>query len=286
MHCPTLKLKPLCRAFGKSTQSYYGLKRRVVERRLTDTATVTLVKSVRAVHPGYGLRKLHFTVNKQGFRVGRDRLRDILKTEGLLFKPKARIQIKTTDSRHSYALYPNLIRNIDICHPEEVFVSDITAIRVNGNFCFLAVVTDAWSRKIMGWRFGEHNTGELAGGALMAAWANRIYPERIVIHHSDRGSQYCCGYYRALLHKLDMTISTTETGDPRENAIAERVFRTLKREYGLNRNFGSPGEASKTIKNIINLYNHSRIHASCGFNTPAVQHIVHKKSPLFGVNII
>lgn len=246
---------------------------------LTCGAAVALVKSVRLSHPGYGLRKLHFTVNSQGFRIGRDRLRDMLKTEGLLFRPKARVQIKTTDSRHGYALYPNLVKGMDIRCPEEVFVSDITAVRVNGSFCFLALVTDAWSRKIMGWRFGEHNTGELAGAALMAAQANRIYPERTVIHHSDRGSQYCCGYYRKLLSMLGMAVSTTETGDPRENAVAERVFRTLKREYGLNRNFSSLREATETTEKVINLYNHSRIHASCGFNTPAMQHIALKKSP-------
>jgi putative transposase len=197
-----------------------------------------------------------------------------------LFRPRKRQAIKTTDSNHSYLLYANLIKNRAIQRPEEVWVADITGIRINGAYSFLAIISDAYSRKIMGWRLGTHNTAELAGKALLEAWDNRVYTDlSSIIHHSDRGKQYCGAYYRNLLHQMKMTISTTETGDPRENAIAERIFRTLKREYGLNKNFQSFNLALRRIDQVIALYNHSRIHASCGFKTPAVKHIDHKKSP-------
>jgi putative transposase len=199
---------------------------------ICNETVLELVRYIRKTHPFYGLRKLHHTIKKQGFRIGRDGLRTLLKKSGLLFKPRCgRISVRTTDSHHSFRLYPNLLRVTTIVRPEQVWVTDITYIRINGGFYYLALVCDAYSRKIMGWDLQGQNTSSLTCNALVKANMDRLYPENIIIHHSDRGIQYCSGLYRILLYKLNMQISTTESGDPRENAIMERVIRTLKYEY-------------------------------------------------------
>jgi transposase InsO family protein len=237
-----------------------------------------MAQVIRKTHPYYGLRKLHYTIGQQGFKIGRDALRKLLKQSGLLFKPNlARLYVKTTDSSHHFRLYPNLLRNMTVSHPEQVWVADTTFIKIQGLFYYLALVCDAYSRRIMGWDLQDKNTGDLTCKALLNAHGNRIHPQNHLIHHSDRGIQYCCGSYRMLLYKLSITVSTTESGDPKENAIMERAIRTLKYEYGLKKNFLSHQQAHENIEYAIDVYNHLRIHFSCQMNTPAKQHLL----PLF-----
>lgn len=232
-----------------------------------------MARVIRKTHPYYGLRKLHHTIRQQGFNIGRDALRKLLKQAGLLFPPKRpRLYVKTTDSSHHFRLYPNLLRTLSVSHPEQVWVADITYIKVQGNYHYLAIVCDAYSRRIMGWDLQAQNTADLTCQALLKAWRNRIHPNNLIVHHSDRGIQYCCGTYRMLLHKLAMTVSTTESGDPKENAIMERTIRTLKYEFGLKRNFVTLQEALESTEYAVNVYNHLRIHFSCNLNTPATQH--------------
>lgn len=260
--------------YSKSPQAYYGIKHRRLTQKIIDTGIIELVKAIRNTHPGYGLRKLHYCVKRQGFKIGRDKLRHTLKDAGLMFKIKRRYTIKTTNSNHNYYLYPNLLKEMKAKYPEHVWVADITYIRVCGQYYFLALVSDAFSRKIMGWSFNIQNTTELVSKALISAWENRYYTDdKSIIHHSDRGSQYCSNEYRRLLKHLGFTISTTETGDPRENALAERIFGTLKREYGINKNFKNRQIAKKNISSVIEVYNNLRIHCSCNYRTPAEQHI-------------
>lgn len=233
-----------------------------------------MAQVIRKTHPYYGLRKLHYTIQQQGFKIGREALRKLLKKKGLLFKPRlARLFVKTTDSNHYYRLYPNLLRNMTVSYPEQVWVADITFIKIKGLFHYLALVCDAYSRRIMGWDLQDKNTADLTCNALIKAYHNRIHPQHRLIHHSDRGIQYCCGSYRMLLHKLAITVSTTESGDPKENAIMERTIRTLKYEFGLKRNFQTHQEAYQSIEYAIDVYNHLRIHLSCQMNTPATQHL-------------
>lgn len=247
---------------------------------------IELVKTIRFTHPGYGLRKLHYCLKQQGIRIGRDRLRQILKQSGLMHKPKLRLRIHTTNSRHNYHLYPNLLNNIEIIHPEQVWVADITFIRVGGQYHFLALIIDAYSRMIMGWAFHKDNTADITCKALSVAWNNRHYHNSNIIHHSDRGTQYCCNVYRLMLFKLGFKVSTTETGDPRENAIAERTIGTLKKEYGLNKNFENHSVAEINICHIIEVYNNLRIHYSCGFKTPSQYHQLISLALPFCVKII
>jgi transposase InsO family protein len=161
-------------------------------------------------------------------------------------------------------------------------VVDITYIKVKGLYYYLALVCDAYSRKILGWNLAKKNTALSACLALKQAWESKVYPTKNIIHHSDRGIQYCCGDYRMLLYQLGFKVSTTETGDPRENAIAERIIGTLKKEYRINRNYQSEEYALLNIEHSIYLYNYHRINYSCDFNTPDSKH----NSPLFSVNII
>ncbi len=248
---------------------------------IQNEAVIALAKRIRKTHPCYGLRKLHYTIKNQGFRIGRDSFRHLLKAEGLLFKPRSgRLFVQTTDSRHHYKLYPNLLPYTSITHPEQIWAADITYIKIQGSYYYLALVCDIYSRMLMGWNLCDKNTSTSAVHALNQAWQNRIYPKNIIIHHSDRGSQYCCDLYRITLHKMGMRVSTTESGDPRENAVMERVIRTLKYEYGLNKNFTSLKAAEEQINYAIGVYNHLRIHFSCGFKTPAIQHISVKNSPV------
>lgn len=208
-------------------------------------------------------------------------MRSRLNDHGLLFKPRTgRRFVKTTDSNHRFKLYPNLLRTAIITAPEQYWLADVTFIRIQGQFYYLALVCDAYSRKIMGWDMQDKNTGQLACKALIMAHANRLYIHNTITHHSDRGSQYCGGLYRILLHKLQMKVSTTESGDPRENAIMERTIRTLKYEYGLKQNFQSLNQALQQIEYAIDVYNHLRIHYSCKLKTPAMQHIIVKNPPL------
>lgn len=265
----------------KSPQAYYGIKKRQLRSCINNDAVITLAKCIRKTHPYYGLRKLHYTIKSQGFRLGREGLRHLLKEQGLLFKPRpGRFFVRTTDSRHQYKLYPNLLPSTPLTHPEQIWVADITYIKIQGSYYYLALVCDAYSRKIMGWNISDKNTGQSAVQALHKAWQNRLYPANTIIHHSDRGIQYCCDLYRMVLYKMNMQVSTTESGDPRENAIMERAIRTLKYEYGLKINFASLQTATEQINYAIGVYNHLRIHFSCGLKTPALQHTIVKNPPI------
>lgn len=256
----------------RSPQSYYQYQRRRLEKRVFKAAVLKICAYLRSLHPGYGLRKLHYTIKQHNILIGRDSLRQLLKDNGLLFKPKPRYFVKTTQSHHKYRLYPNLVKDCSIDHPEQVWVSDITALRVNRQHYFLALVIDAYSRRIMGWSLSDKNTGDLACKALINALSQRKYPQKEIIHHSDRGTQYCCDQYRMLLKETNFIVSTTETGNPRENAIAERTIRTLKYEYGLKGFFKNKKSVLKTIKHATAAYNNFRIHYSCQMLTPTARH--------------
>jgi len=268
----------VCRAFNKTPQAYYSIKRRQRDQNIRNDAVIKMVQVIRRTHPYYGLRKLHYTIKQQGFEIGRDALRNLLKQAGLLFKPHlARLFVKTTDSSHHFRLYPNLLRNMSVSRPEQVWLADVTFIKIQGLFYYLALVCDAYSRRIMGWDLQDKNTADLTCNALTKAYRTRIHPQGPLIHHSDRGIQYCCGTYRMLLHKLGITVSTTESGNPKENAIMERTIRTLKYEFELKKNFQTYQDAYQRIEYAIDVYNHLRIHLSCKMNTPATQHLF----PLF-----
>lgn len=233
-----------------------------------------LVKEIRGDLPRAGVPKLHFMLKEKlrshGIKMGRDALYELLGEHGYLIRYRRR-KPYTTNSNHPYKKYPNLIRNIKyLTHPGKLWVSDITYISVKEKFCYLSIVTDAYSHKIIGYCLYPtlHSNGPI-NALLMAVKSKR---QDTLIHHSDRGSQYCCTEYVKMLEHYHVQISMTEKGDPYENAIAERVNGILKGDFFLNKTFASFQEAEQAVNHAIENYNHIRPHASCDNLTPVQAH--------------
>lgn len=266
----------LCRRIGFSRQAYYKERKRRSRKDVDESAIVDLVKEQRKVHPRIGTRKLMVLVGPQladmGISIGRDRLFVLLRARGLLVERKRRFS-KTTDSRHGFRVYPNLIRHIRPCVAHQVWVSDLTYIRTDEGFMYLSLVTDAYSRKIVGYDISE--SLEAQGCVRALKMALRQLPEGArPIHHSDRGIQYCSHDYIGLLHKHGCAISMTGANHCYENAQAERVNGILKHEYLLVQSFRTKPQATKAASQAIMLYNEYRPHTQLNYRTPASVHAV------------
>ncbi len=203
--------------------------------------------------------------------IGRDRLFDLLCEHRLLIRTRRRTAI-TTNSRHWMRKYSNLIRDLDVQCAEQLWVSDITYIRLSNEFAYLSLITDAYSRKIVGFCLRNDLSAEGCLIALRMALNNRLHQHQSLIHHSDRGTQYCCKEYVELLTAHKIGISMTENGDPYENAIAERVNGIIKSEFRLYNSSLSMHETEKLVATSINNYNTMRPHASCNYLTPQQAH--------------
>jgi transposase InsO family protein len=196
-----------------------------------------------------------------------------LMKEHLLLVPKRKVYYKTTRSRKRFREYPNLIKELDITKPEQVWVSDVTYIKVAHRHYYLHLITDAYSKKIVGFKLSDNISAESSLNALKMAFSRRLYSDTPLIHHSDRGSNYYSDLYLGYLKENQIGISMTEQSDPYENAIAERVNGILKHEFGIGEGFTDYKMAKKEIKNAIFLYNTRRPHLSCEMNTPEKAHI-------------
>lgn len=240
-----------------------------------------IIKSVLEIRkdmPRIGTRKLQSMLTENlllhDIDIGRDSLFDLLADYNMLVRKRKRKKIYTTDSNHPFRKYPNIIKELAIIAPNQVWVSDITYISLLNNFCYLSLVTDAYSRKIVG--FCLYPTLEKEGplNALEMALLTWDQPLKdTLIHHSDRGLQYCSNAYTAKLGKSGAAISMTEKGDPYENAIAERVNGILKSEFLLNRTFKNLEEAVVAVNQSISTYNNLRPHGSCDYLTPDQAHL-------------
>lgn len=205
-------------------------------------------------------------------KMGRDKFFRFLRTHNLLI-PRTKRYFITTNSKHHFYKYKNLIKDKIPTRPEQVWVSDITYIKTDKGYNYLALVTDAYSKQIMGYKLDNHMRTELCLEALKMAIKNRKYPNQKLIHHSDRGIQYCNPTYTeyAIQHKIDL--SMTEQYDPYENAIAERINRTLKYEYGLKQTIKNTKLAQKIAKKAVYIYNNLRPHLSLDLKTPTYVHL-------------
>lgn len=230
---------------------------------------------IRVLLPGVGTRKLqHLLAPKlleHGLEASRDYLFDILARHKLLIRNRRRKAI-TTDSRHWMRKYGNLIRDVQILCPEQLWVSDITYIRLVNEFAYLSLITDAYSRKIVGFNLRRDLSSEGCICALRMALAERMYLDQPLIHHSDRGSQYCSSYYVEMLTTNKIAISMTENGDPYENALAERVNGIIKNEFKLYGGNLGMEQTSDLVAKSIHHYNTLRPHASCDYLTPQQAH--------------
>jgi len=204
-------------------------------------------------------------------RIGRDYLFDLLDSYKLLIRRRKRKAI-TTDSRHWMHKYGNLVRELVCIRPEQLWVSDMTYIRMGNQWGYLSLITDAYSRKIMGYCLRMDMLAQGCVDALQMALDNRTHPDSALIHHSDRGSQYCSAAYVGLLMKNHIAISMTENGDPYENALAERMNGILKSEFNLYSSQLGFEQTGALITASITAYNQERPHGSCDFLTPEQAH--------------
>jgi putative transposase len=231
---------------------------------------VKLVKEERKDQPRVGGRKLYEALHTlfilEGLKVGRDKLFDILREHEMLIWRK-RASCKTTDSYHRFHKYNNLVKDMEVTAPNQVWVSDITYIRTIKGFCYLALITDMYSRKIVGYDISD--TLELAGCLRALKKAFKVArPAAGLVHHSDRGIQYCSNQYVNELKKRKIKISMTEANHCYENALAERVNGILKDEFYLDQCFFSTQHACIATKSAIEIYNSKRLHLSLGYKTP------------------
>lgn len=261
---PSTGLGELCALFGVTRQAYYEATAHAERTTISNMVVLTLVKEIRLQMPFLGTRKLLHVLEpklmEHGIKLGRDQLFNLLRFHGLLIRRRKRI-VRTTDSNHIYKRYPNLIKALTLTGPEQLWVSDITYIRTMEGFSYLSLITDAYSRKIVG--YSLHPTLE-ATGCLKAlenaisSW-KRLSPFYL-IHHSDRGIQYCCNEYTEVLQRFGIAISMTQSGSPYDNALAERVNGILKNEFYPRRIYQNHKDASKNIAKVIKIYNNNRPH--------------------------
>lgn len=237
---------------------------------------VAMVQAERKILPMLGGKKIYHQIkpilNSTAIKMGRDKLLRLLSDNHLLIKPRRRYVI-TTNSKHWLRKYPNIIKDKVITAPEQLWVSDITYIKTDEGNCYLNMVTDAWSRRIMGYAIAQNMNTEEMKKAYQMAIANRVYPNTKLIHHSDRGLQYCSSDYVKLSSDNNIEISMTDNGDPYENALAERMNRTVKEEFGLGRLLCTRTQAYKLVEEAICLYNNRRPHLALKMKTPDDVHL-------------
>lgn len=263
-----------CALFGFSKQAYFKQKQRQQTSLMERSRIKNLVMGFRRLMPKIGTRKLHYLLGAD-IRMGRDRLFELLRKEGMLIF-KRRKYSQTTNSRHWLRKYPNLTKNLKLTRPEQLWVSDITYVDTTeeGN-TYLHLVTDAYSKQIMGYELCGDMESASTLKALKMALGNRRY-DHSLIHHSDRGLQYCSRIYVDELKRNGIMISMTENGDPYENATAERINGILKGEFGLGDVLNNLSEAKALAKQSIAIYNHLRPHLSCKMFTPVQMHAQQK----------
>lgn len=210
--------------------------------------------------------------DNQDIKIGRDKFYRFLRLQNLLV-PKLKNYHTTTNSNHQFKKYKNLIQNKIPTRPEQLWVSDITYIKTDNGHNYLAIVTDAYSKQIMGYKLDNHMKTSLCTEALAMAIKNRKYPGKKLIHHSDRGFQYCNPKYTEFAESNGIIMSMTEQYDPYENAIAERINRTLKYEYGLKKTIKNTVIAQKMTTQAVYTYNNLRTHFSLDLRKPCEVHL-------------
>ena len=272
---PGWGIKLLCGLFGKTRHAYYDALWRKQEGVFKDEIVLQFVHKTRRLIPGLGTRKLQEMVAVElashGLEAGRDYLFDLLHKHKLLIRQRKR-KVYTTNSRHWMRKYCNLTKELVIDRPEQLWVSDMTYIKIQHQWGYLSLVTDAYSRKIMGYCLRTDMLAEGCVAALKMALSQRRYPEQPLIHHSDRGAQYCCKEYVETLASAGIAISMTENGEPYENALAERVNGVLKGEFNLYSTQLSFDQTTELVATSIHAYNSIRPHGSCDYLTPNKAH--------------
>lgn len=267
-------MKYLCALFGLSRQAWYDSRKRKEDRQMEEVLVLSEVKKIRKDHKAMGTEKLQVVMqpffDDNHIKMGRDKLNELLGEHSMLVRLR-KYKPRTTNSNHPYHRYKNLVKDLTLTQANQLWVSDITYISTELGNAYLSLITDSYSHKIVGWCLYPSLESKGTVNALnMALESNPV--RNGLIHHSDRGIQYCCHDYVNALKTCDIGISMTENGDPYENAIAERVNGILKYEYELNQRFADYYHALEQVKKAVELYNNQRPHASCGYLVPAEAH--------------
>ena len=271
---PHVGLNRLCRLFGKTRQAYYDHNWRQSNGQLQEALIIELVRSVRRFLPYVGgLKLLHMLKDDfaaHHISIGRDSFFALLKKHDLLVKRRRRY-VHTTNSNHPYKKWPDLTGELELKAPEQLLVSDITYLTTNNGFIYLSLITDAYSHKILGYHLSQTLKAQgclISLNKAVASLSSRSCP----IHHSDRGIQYCCDSYVKILQQNNIAISMTQTGNPKDNPVAERVNGILKTELNLDKTFAGYSDAISQVHKAIDAYNRLRPHMSCSNLTPDQAH--------------
>ena len=271
----------LCELANMTPQNYYARRSAWCRQEVDVQLMLELARAERRDQPRLGVRKLYHLIGvelkRAGVKLGRDRLFEELRKEGLLVERKPSAWPKTTNFNPALPVFKNLIQRCPVTGRNQVWVADITYIRTQEGFLYLGLITDKWSRKIVGFHLGE--TLETGGVLKALAMALRgLKGSERPIHHSDRGCQYASHAYVQRVQQAGLRMSMTEKNHSAENALAERVNGILKQEYWLDGTFESKGEAGKATVQSVHLYNYRRPHTALGFRMPGIVHDANKNT--------
>jgi transposase InsO family protein len=262
----------VCGKLAMTRQNYYARRKLRQRREVDKELLVGLARLERSLQPRLGARKLRVLLKKElaqaGVQIGRDRFFEVLRKHGLLLEPRRSQTPRTTQSYHILPVFKNLVKGLQVSLVNEVWVGDLTYLRTGEGFMFLALLTDVMSRHIVGHHFGD--SLESIGCQMALQMALKRLPKAVwPIHHTDRGSQYCCHPYVELALGAGLKMSMTEVDHCAENALAERMNGILKCEYGLDRTFATKAQSRTAVEQAIQLYGIRRPHTALGNQFPA-----------------
>ncbi|MGC6330785.1 IS3 family transposase [Rhizorhabdus sp. FW153] len=263
-----LSVEQLCRLADVSRAAFY---RRWQDHspRQEETALRDHVQRLCLGHRHYGYRRIAALLRREGWQVNHKRVLRLMREDNLLCLRKPLFRPATTDARHSWRIWPNLARRIEPMDVDQLWVADITYVRLAEAFVYLAVILDAFSRKVVGWAMADHLRAELALDALAMALERRPVLPGALVHHSDRGVQYACGDYIARLEAAGIVPSMSRAGCPYDNAMAESFMKTLKQEEVIGAEYRDLADASARIGSFIEqIYNRQRLHSALAYRSP------------------
>ena len=277
---PGLSVERRLSLLGIPRSNYYWTLHRPTEP-LCDPEEMHLREEIQSIcleQSHYGYRRVTQELHDRGFRINHKRVIRLMEADNLLCLRRKAFVIPTTDSNHTHRIYPNLARGLVLDGINQLWVADITYIRLRQEFVYLAVILDAYSRLVVGWAMSRHINAPLTLAALKMAIETRCLANMAhqLIHHSDRGVQYACGAYVDSLRTHNVRISMSRKGNPYDNAKAESFMKTLKQEEVYMNEYNSLEHARENIEAFLHNYNHRRLHSAIGYVAPATFETTHK----------
>ncbi len=262
---PELSVRQACQLFGVGRSWLYAQQQAVPDPAALDLRDA--IEQIVLQFPGYGYRRVTVALQRQGWRVNHKRVLRVMRQESLLCQLRRHFVV-TTNSTHGYPTYPNLVPAVVLSGLDQLWVADLTYIRLPTAFVYLACVLDAYSRRCVGWHLAPTMEASLVLAALNQAIASR-QPAVGLIHHSDQGVQYACTAYVDRLHQIGAQVSMSAKGNPYDNAKAESFFKTLKREEVYLQEYQTFAQAEDRLSTfIVDVYNAKRLHSSLGYQSP------------------